>query len=321
MPALIRVLLLPALLVLALSAAAFAQTAPEHPPMHMSGVLPVEGGQAAFAAIQEIVTLLEANKKTDWSKVDLEALRQHLIDMNNVTLAAAVKSESVAGGMRFTVTGEGPVRDSIRRMVLAHAAIMEGAGDWHFLAAATGEGAVLTVSVPAKDATKLHGLGFIGVMARGMHHQEHHLMALAEAKALRVASRFPGYLVIGADQMLVRGKNWLDKPRDKDDARQQLRSLRGESHELVTAVCVVKNGSVIWRLLERPKLTMRRFDDAFIETYLAAIGPEDMGAVGAYRIEGLGIQLFAKVEGDFFSILGLPLLPLLDFLRGHGEVP
>jgi len=146
-------------------------------------------------------------------------------------------------------------------------------------------------------------------------------LALAEAKALRVAARHPGALVIGADQMLVCGKLWLDKPKHKDEARGQLRALRGESHELVTAACVARDGAVIWRHIDRPKLTMRRFDDDFIETYLAAIGPEDLNAVGAYRIEGLGIQLFAKVEGDFFAILGLPLLPLLDFLRGHGEVP
>lgn len=143
---------------------------------HLGGETPREPGQAAFAAIQEIVEILEKDPATDWSKVDIEALRRHLIDMNNVTLAADVKSEQLADGMRFIVTGEGAVRDSIRRMVLAHAATMNGAGGWHFSAAETKDGADLTVQVPPQDAAKLRGLGFIGVMTRGMHHQQHHLM-------------------------------------------------------------------------------------------------------------------------------------------------
>ena len=119
--------------------------------------------------------MLEADPQTDWSKVNIEALRQHLIDMNNVTLEAKVTSEPVDGGMRFDVTGEGPVRDSIRRMVMAHAATMNGVDGWHFQAATTESGATLSVVPPSKDLGKLHGLGFIGVMTRGMHHQEHHL--------------------------------------------------------------------------------------------------------------------------------------------------
>lgn len=143
---------------------------------HLGGDAPREPGQAAFAAIQEIVAILEKDPATDWSKVDIEALRRHLIDMNNVTLAADVKSEPLADGMRFSVTGEGAVRDSIRRMVLAHAATMNGAGGWHFSATETRDGADLTVQVPPQDVAKLRGLGFIGVMTRGMHHQQHHLM-------------------------------------------------------------------------------------------------------------------------------------------------
>ncbi|HLJ19723.1 MAG TPA: hypothetical protein VKU84_05970 [Stellaceae bacterium] len=140
------------------------------------GSAPTESGQAAFAAIQEIVGILEADPKTDWSKVNIEALRQHLIDMNNVTLAARVASEPVKGGMRYTVTGDGPVQDSIRRMVTAHAAAMDGIDGWRFEAASADGGAVLTVRPPAKDMEKLRGLGFIGVLVRGMHHQMHHLM-------------------------------------------------------------------------------------------------------------------------------------------------
>lgn len=136
---------------------------------------PIQPGQAAFAAIQEIEALLEADPSTDWSKVDLEALRRHLVDMNDVTLAAEVKAEAIDGGMRFVVTGTGRVVDAVRRMVTAHAAIMNGLGDWHFEAATVEAGAVLTVRVPAGDAAKLRGLGFIGVMTRGMHHQHHHL--------------------------------------------------------------------------------------------------------------------------------------------------
>lgn len=173
-------------------AAAFAQTANSdpgnnamHQMMHMQhaipgqpspGTLPIQPGQGAFAAVQEIVALLEADPKTDWSKVNIEALRQHLIDMDNVTLRAEVKSSSVGGGMVFAVSGDGPVRDSIRRMIFAHAATMDGEDGWKFAAGETETGATLTVLTPAKDLAKLRGLGFIGMMARGMHHQMHHLM-------------------------------------------------------------------------------------------------------------------------------------------------
>lgn len=141
-----------------------------------AGVVPNQSGQAAFAAIQEIVGILEADPKTDWARVDIEALRQHLIDMNNVTLNAVVTDEQVPGGMRYTVSGAGSARDSIRRMVVAHAAAMNGVDGWRFESSIVGDGATLTVLPPAKDLVKLRGLGFIGVMARGMHHQQHHLM-------------------------------------------------------------------------------------------------------------------------------------------------
>jgi len=140
------------------------------------GTAPSQPGQAAFAAIQEIVEILEADPKTDWTKVNIDALHDHLVDMNAVTLAADVRSEPVEGGLKFYVTGAGPVRDSIRRMVTAHAATMNGAGDWRFTAADIEGGATLTVTVPAQEVEKLRGLGFFGVMTRGMHHQAHHLM-------------------------------------------------------------------------------------------------------------------------------------------------
>jgi septum formation protein len=145
-------------------------------------------------------------------------------------------------------------------------------------------------------------------------------MALAEAKARDVAAGHPGALVIGADQLLACGSLWLDKPRDREDARSQLLELRGRTHELPTAACVVRDNAVMWRTIETPRLAMRDFTASFLDSYLDGIGREDLGAVGAYRIEGLGVQLFARIEGDYFSILGLPLLPLLDFLRAHGEI-
>ena len=142
----------------------------------LAGAVATQPGQGAFAAIQEIVEILAADPKTDWSRVNIDALRQHLIDMNSVTLAANVKNEPIDGGMRFDVTGEGPVRDSIRRMTIAHAATMNGVDGWKFEATEIEGGASLTVHPPAKDVDKLRGLGFLGVLTLGMHHQEHHLM-------------------------------------------------------------------------------------------------------------------------------------------------
>ena len=146
---------------------------------HMGAVgpaSPAQSGQSAFAAIQEIVAILEADPATDWSKVDIDALRQHLVDMNAVTLSARVARTSVDGGFRFDVTGDGPVADSIRRMVLAHAATMNGWDGWTFAAEPRDDGASLTVKAPPQDAAKLQGLGFFGVLTLGMHHQMHHLM-------------------------------------------------------------------------------------------------------------------------------------------------
>jgi septum formation protein len=142
--------------------------------------------------------------------------------------------------------------------------------------------------------------------------------ALAEAKAARIARRHPGALVIGADQMLVCDGAWFDKPADRAAARLQLLALRGKPHELVSAICVLRDGERLWHVVERSTLVMRPFSDAFLDHYLAASGDDVLGSVGAYRLEGLGVQLFARIEGSHFAILGLPLLPLLDFLRGHG---
>lgn len=137
---------------------------------------PVQAGQGAFAAIQEIVGILEADPKTDWSKVNIDALRQHLVDMNNVTIGANVKSIPTDDGMRFEATGDESVRASIRRMVTAHVAAMNGMDGWTFEAAEIDGGAALTVHSPLAGRNKLRGLGFFGVLTLGMHHQMHHLM-------------------------------------------------------------------------------------------------------------------------------------------------
>ena len=145
-------------------------------------------------------------------------------------------------------------------------------------------------------------------------------LALAETKARRACAKYPGALVIGADQMLVCAGQWYDKPKDLAVARAQLQALRGKRHELPTAAAVLRDGAVLWRAVETPALTMRDFSDAFLGNYLAALGERALASVGAYQIEGLGAQLMARVEGDRFAIEGLPLLPLLDFLRGEGAL-
>jgi len=144
---------------------------------------------------------------------------------------------------------------------------------------------------------------------------------LAELKAQRVARKHPGALVIGADQMLSCNDVWFDKPPDRDHAAAQLRALNGKTHTLWTSVCVVRGDDRLWHHNASARLTMRTLSDAFIDGYLDAAGPSVAASVGAYQLEGLGAQLFAKVEGDFFTILGLPLLPLLDFLRQNRALP
>jgi septum formation protein len=151
-------------------------------------------------------------------------------------------------------------------------------------------------------------------------HAEACATALAESKAMRVSGRHRGALVLGADQILDCGGRWFEKPATIEAARAQLAALRGKRHTLVSAAAVVRNGSVIWHATDRAHLTMRGFSDGFLEAYIATAGAELLDSVGAYRLEGLGAQLFERIEGDFFTILGLPLLPLLDFLRGHGAL-
>lgn len=143
-------------------------------------------------------------------------------------------------------------------------------------------------------------------------------LMLASMKADRVSRRRGDALVIGADQVLDLEGRWFDKPADMDEARESLRALRGRTHRLVTAVCVTRDGDRIWHRVETPRLAMREFSDAFLDHYLRQAGESVLSSVGAYRLEGSGVQLFSEVEGSYFTILGLPLIPLLDFLRGHG---
>lgn len=144
---------------------------------------------------------------------------------------------------------------------------------------------------------------------------------LAEMKALRVSTRHTEAMVIGADQVLALDGAVYDKPTDRDRAHAHLRALQDRSHVLVTSTVVVRGGQRIWSHTERATLHMRPLSDATIAQYLDAIGDRALASVGAYQLEGLGAHLFTRVEGDFFTILGLPLLPLLGFLRQHGLVP
>jgi len=141
---------------------------------------------------------------------------------------------------------------------------------------------------------------------------------LAELKAVSVSRRRPEALVIGADQMLECAGVWYDKPVGVDGVRAQLRALRGQTHSLPTAVVVARGGQRIWSVMETPCLTMRRFSDTLLERYLAAVGESVCHSVGGYQIEGRGLQLFERITGGQDAIMGLPLLPLLQFLREWG---
>lgn len=144
--------------------------------------------------------------------------------------------------------------------------------------------------------------------------------ALAEAKACSISERGASELVIGADQVLALAGAIFDKPRDLAEARVHLLALRGKTHELHSALACARGGKIIWRCTKTARLTMRFFSEAFIDSYLTRMGGEATRSVGAYKLEGEGIQLFERIEGDYFTILGLPLLPLLAFLREQGEV-
>lgn len=143
---------------------------------------------------------------------------------------------------------------------------------------------------------------------------------LGEAKATDVSEKQPGSLVIGCDQTLELEGAVLHKPRDMEDARRRLLALSGKTHQLHSAVVLARDGETVWRHVETARLTMRVLEPAFIGRHLARVGDAALASVGAYQIEGEGIQLFERIEGDHFTIIGLPLLPLLAKLRDMGEI-
>ncbi len=143
-------------------------------------------------------------------------------------------------------------------------------------------------------------------------------LILSEMKAQRLSRRYPDALVIGCDQLLVCEDQWFDKPADLAAASAQLTALRGKTHVLETALVCMRNEQILWHHVACPKLAMRPFSDEFLAAYLALEGEAVLSSVGAYRLEGLGVQLFDTITGEHSAILGLPLLPLLGFLRQNG---
>ena len=143
---------------------------------------------------------------------------------------------------------------------------------------------------------------------------------LAEAKATEVSERRPGALVLGCDQTLSLDDAIFHKPADMEGARHHLLALSGRTHQLNSAAVLVRDGRVLWRHVGVASLTMRKLDPAFIGRHLARVGAKALQSVGAYQVEGEGIQLFEKIEGDYFTIVGLPLLPLLAELRRLGAI-
>jgi septum formation protein len=146
--------------------------------------------------------------------------------------------------------------------------------------------------------------------------------ALAEAKAIKISRRFPGALVLGSDSVLEYGDHhMLDKPASLAQIAQHLRLLSGQTHHLISAAVMAQDGKPVWRVIDTAALTMRVLSEEFIADYVAKVGAQVMGSVGAYHLEGLGAQLFSHISGDHFSILGMPLLPVLDYLRQRKVLP
>lgn len=145
-------------------------------------------------------------------------------------------------------------------------------------------------------------------------------LVLAEAKAVNVSERNPGALVLGSDQTLSLDDKVLHKVQNMEEARRRLLALSGKTHHLNTAAVLARDGQVLWRDVAVARMTMRKLDPAFIGRHLARVGEKALSSVGAYQIEGEGIQLFDSIEGDFFAIVGLPLLPVLAALRDQGAI-
>jgi septum formation protein len=143
--------------------------------------------------------------------------------------------------------------------------------------------------------------------------------ALAELKALKVSQRVPGTLVLGCDSVVaIDDGTLLDKPVDRADAERHLKLLSGKRHDLYSAAVIAENGRPVWRHVDRARLQVRQLSDTFIAEYLDAEWPAIAGCVGCYRVEGPGVQLFSRMEGSYYTILGMPLLNILDYLRTRG---
>lgn len=146
--------------------------------------------------------------------------------------------------------------------------------------------------------------------------------ALAELKAVKVSQRDPAALVLGGDSLVMLDDgSQLDKPASRDEAAEHLRRMSGRHHDLISAAVIAESGHPVWRFVDRARLHVRPLSEAFIDSYLDAEWPAIAGCVGCYRVEGPGVQLFARTEGSHFTILGMPLLPILDYLRTRGVMP
>ena len=178
-------------------------------------------------------------------------------------------------------------------------------------------GAGLSLTV---DPARVDEAAIKAAMAAEGASAEEAAVALAHMKAQRISRHHSGAMVIGADQILDLEGTWFDKPTDMNHARDNLLAFRGRTHGLATAACICRDGERIWHHVETPKLTMRDFSDGFLDQYLEDAGDGILASVGAYRLEGTGVQLFSRIEGSYFTILGLPLLALLDVLRANGVV-
>lgn len=143
---------------------------------------------------------------------------------------------------------------------------------------------------------------------------------LAEHKALRISRKTPAALVIGSDQVLSLDGDLLEKPRDRQDCRAQLLALRGKRHDLYTAAVIIRDGQAIWRTVSQARMTVRAFSDPWLDGYIERNWPAIAESAGSYRLEEEGVRLFTRIEGDYFAILGLPLIEILDFLTERGDV-
>jgi septum formation protein len=176
-------------------------------------------------------------------------------------------------------------------------------------------GLTVTVDPPNVDEAAIK----LDCRARGLGAGETAIQ-LAIAKATEIGPRHPGDIVLGADQMLDCGGEWFDKPADRAAAARQIGKLSGRAHTLFSAIAIVRDDAVIWRGLESAELSMRPLSAGFIESYLDRVGDAVLSSVGGYQVEGLGIQLFDAIRGEHSTILGMPLIPLLAFLRDEGVI-